>query len=82
MLLYCRYISQEPHFAGSTRNNYLAQHIAEKWKSYGFDHVEMAKYDVLMNTPRKDVKSKVEILRKGNPVFTSESHEKVNNSLH
>ena len=76
MLCY-RYFSSEPHFAGSKRNNDLAIHIAQKWREYGFDHVEMAKYDVLMSSPRKDMKSKVEIHRNGHVIFKSQSHEKV-----
>ena len=72
-----RYFSKEPHLAGSKRNNDLAQDIAKKWKEYGFDQVEMARYDVLMTSPRKDMKSKVEIYCRGQVVFTSQSHEKV-----
>ena len=72
-----RYFSEEPHLAGSKRNNVLAQHIAKTWKDYGFDQVEMAKYDVLMTSPRKDRKSKVEIYCHDEVVFTSQSYEKV-----
>ena len=72
-----RYFSKEPHLAGSKRNNDLAQVIAKKWKEHGFDQVEMAKYNVLMTSPRKDMKSKVEIYCHGQVVFTSQSYEKV-----
>ena len=72
-----RYFSKEPHLAGSKRNNDLAHDIVKKWKEYGFDQVEMAKYDVLMTSPRKDMKSKVEIYSHGQVVFTSQSYEKV-----
>ena len=75
--LFFRYFSKEPHLAGSKRNNDLAQHIVKKWKEYGFDQVELAKYDVLMTSTRKDLKSKVEIYCHGQVVFTSQSHEKV-----
>ena len=76
-VLYFRYFSKEPHLAGSKRNYDLAQYIAKKWKEYGFDQVEMAKYDVLMTSPRKDLQSKVEIYRNGDVVFKSQTHEKV-----
>ena len=76
-LVYYRYFSQEPHFASSKRNNHLARHVAAKWRSYGFDHVEMAKYDVLMNFPHQDSKrNRVEIHRDGKVVFESHSYEK------
>lgn len=73
-----RYLSQEPHFASSKRNNDLADDIAAKWLSYGFDEVEMAKYDVLMNYPYKNSKrNKVEIRRNSKVIFTSKPNEKV-----
>lgn len=59
----------------------MARHIAAKWQSYGFDHVEMAKYDVLMNYPRKDLKSGVEIHRNGDVVFRSSPREKASTSF-
>lgn len=80
--LSCRYFSREPHFAGSKRNNDLAGNIAAKWRSYGFDHVKMAKYDVLMNFPHKDLKrTRVEIRRKNKVVFTSHPYEKASSHL-
>ena len=55
----------------------MARHIEAKWRSYGFDHVEMAKYDVLMNFPHQDSKqSRVEIHRDGKVVFESHPDEK------
>jgi len=75
--MFFRYFSKEPHLAGSRRNYDLAQHIVKKWKEYGFDQVKMAKYDVLLTSPRKDMKSKVEIYCHGQVVFRSQSFEKV-----
>ena len=83
-LLFCftfRYFSQEPHFAGSRRNNDLARHIAAKWKDYGFDQVELTRYDVLLNTPHKDLKNKVEIHRNGEVVFEAQPYEKASDTI-
>ncbi|XP_001633754.2 N-acetylated-alpha-linked acidic dipeptidase 2 isoform X1 [Nematostella vectensis] len=46
-----RYLSKKPHVAGSRRNNELATEIARRWREYGFDKVEMPKYDMLLSLP-------------------------------
>ena len=82
--LFCftfRYFTEEPHFAGSRRNNDLARHIAAKWKDYGFDQVELTRYDVLLNTPHKDLKNKVEIHRNGEVVFEAQPYEKASDTI-
>ena len=75
LISYYRYFSQEPHFAGSKRNNFLALHIAAKWKEYDFDHIEIAKYDVLINTPWKELKNTVKTQRNGDVVLKSQPHK-------
>lgn len=47
-----RYLTAEPHPAGSTRNNELAKWVAEKWKAQGLEDVQIHEYDVLNSTPR------------------------------
>ncbi len=48
-----RHLTDEPHPAGSARNNELAQFIADRWKAYGLDEVHLRRYDVLMPWPRE-----------------------------
>ena len=73
-----RYFAESPHFAGSPRNNELADHIVQKWTEYGFDKVEKTRYDVLVSLPRDDAASKVQILtHQGKVEFESQTREKV-----
>jgi N-acetylated-alpha-linked acidic dipeptidase len=48
-----RYLTAEPHPAGSERNNELARHIAELWKQQGLEDVTIRRYDVLNTFPRE-----------------------------
>ena len=41
----------EPHLAGSARNNYLAQYVAEQWKAQGLENVVVREYDVYSTEP-------------------------------
>ena len=78
MNFFSRYFTKEPHVAGSPRNNELARHIARKWRSYGFDEVEIAKYDMLLSVPSENQRSKVEILDdSGDVKFRTQAMEKV-----
>ncbi|HEV2489764.1 MAG TPA: M28 family metallopeptidase [Candidatus Acidoferrales bacterium] len=47
-----RYLTAEPHPAGSLRNNELANWVAEQWKQQGLEDVTIHSYDVLNSTPR------------------------------
>jgi len=47
-----RYLTAEPHPAGSERNNELAQHVAEVWRLQGLEDVKVHRYDVLNTFPR------------------------------
>ena len=47
-----RYLTSEPHPAGSPRNNQLAQWIAEQWRQQGLEDVTIHQYDVLNSSPR------------------------------
>ncbi|HEX5423687.1 MAG TPA: M28 family metallopeptidase [Candidatus Acidoferrales bacterium] len=47
-----RYLTAEPHTAGSKRNDELAQSLAEKWKQQGIEDVTIHEYDVLDSKPR------------------------------
>jgi N-acetylated-alpha-linked acidic dipeptidase len=47
-----RYLTAEPHPAGSKRNNALAQWVAAQWKAQGLEDVTIHRYNVLNSTPR------------------------------
>jgi N-acetylated-alpha-linked acidic dipeptidase len=46
-----RYLTDQPHVAGSERNRHLAEWMREKWKEYGFDTVEIVEHQVLLPHP-------------------------------
>ena len=48
-----RYLTSEPHPAGSQRNNELAQWVADQWKQQGLEDVTIHEYDVLNSTPHE-----------------------------
>jgi N-acetylated-alpha-linked acidic dipeptidase len=48
-----RYLTSEPHPAGSARNNELAQWVAEQWRQQGLEDVVIHQYDVLNSSPRE-----------------------------
>ena len=48
-----RYLTAEPHMAGSQRNNELARWVAEQWKQQGMEDVKIHEYDVLHSKPRE-----------------------------
>ena len=58
---FCRYFSEEPHLAGSPRQKELADELAKRWKSYGFDHVEQPEYKVLLSFPNTQDPTKITI---------------------
>jgi len=47
-----RFLTAEPHPAGSERNNELARYVAEIWKQQGWEDVVIRRYDVLNTFPR------------------------------
>ena len=50
-----RYLTSEPHPAGSLRNNQLAQWIAERWREQGLEDVVIREYEVLGSLPKEIV---------------------------
>jgi N-acetylated-alpha-linked acidic dipeptidase len=48
-----RYLTSEPHPAGSARNNELARWIADQWRAQGLEDVTIHQYDVLDSSPRE-----------------------------
>jgi N-acetylated-alpha-linked acidic dipeptidase len=47
-----RIFTQEPHVAGSQRNNDLADYIAGEWKKQGLEDVIIRRYDVYGTNPK------------------------------
>jgi len=48
-----RYLTAEPHPAGSPRNNELARWVADQWREQGLEDVTIHEYDVLNSSPRE-----------------------------
>lgn len=46
-----RYLTAEPHPAGSKRNNDLARWVADQWRTQGLEDVVVHRYDVLHSSP-------------------------------
>ena len=57
-----RYFSKHPHVGGTKRSKDLADEIAKRWKEYGFDKVEMPKYNVYLPYVDPAVSNSVKIL--------------------
>src|SRR5579864_8873929 len=47
-----RIFTQEPHIAGSKRNNELADYIADEWKKQGLEDIVIHRYDVYGTNPK------------------------------
>ncbi|MGB9103304.1 MAG: M28 family metallopeptidase [Terriglobales bacterium] len=47
-----RFLTAEPHPAGSERNHELARYIADTWRQQGLEDVTIRQYDVLNSFPR------------------------------
>ena len=58
-----RFLTAEPHPAGSERNHELARYIAEEWKRQGWQDVTVHRYDVYTSAPRRIELEMVEPLR-------------------
>ncbi|HWC45181.1 MAG TPA: M28 family metallopeptidase, partial [Casimicrobiaceae bacterium] len=48
-----KYLTAEPHPAGSVRNKTLADFVAARFRQYGLEGVRMHRYDVLLPWPRE-----------------------------
>ena len=47
-----RYLTAEPHPAGSARNHELAEYVADAWRRQGLENVVIHRYNVLNSSPR------------------------------
>jgi N-acetylated-alpha-linked acidic dipeptidase len=49
---YFRYLTEEPHPAGSERNYQLAEYTRDRFIEFGLENVELRRYDVYLPFPR------------------------------
>ncbi|EDO40715.1 predicted protein, partial [Nematostella vectensis] len=57
-----RNFTKRPHIGGGEQSQKLGCYIRDKWLSYGFDKVEMPRYDVLLSLPSRDKPNAVKII--------------------
>lgn len=57
---YLRYLTEEPHMAGTEENYQLALYVRDKFKEFGLDEAELAEYQVLLSYPKEIVVEMVE----------------------
>jgi N-acetylated-alpha-linked acidic dipeptidase len=60
---YFRFLTEEPHIAGTPRNKRLAEYVRDRFERYGLDDVRMIPYDVLLPYPETVSVSMVEPYR-------------------
>jgi N-acetylated-alpha-linked acidic dipeptidase len=58
-----RFLTAEPHPAGSARNHELAEYVARQWKQQGWEDVVIRRYDVYTSMPREVTVEMVEPVR-------------------
>jgi N-acetylated-alpha-linked acidic dipeptidase len=57
---YLRYLTEDPHIAGTEKNYQLALYVRDKFKEFGLDEAELAEYQVLLSYPKDIVVEMVE----------------------
>ena len=70
-----------PHIAGSQRQQDLADDLATRWKSFGFDKVEKPEYKVLLSFPQPEKPNRVTLVEKGAVIYDIEGKIKVSDKL-
>lgn len=51
---YLRYLTDQPHIAGTERDIQLAHYIRDLWIKHGLDNVDLVPYNVLLSYPNPD----------------------------
>jgi N-acetylated-alpha-linked acidic dipeptidase len=49
--MHFRYLTDQPHVAGSPRNKELADYMVDRFRAYGLEEVRLHRYDVLLPYP-------------------------------
>jgi len=55
-----RFLTEEPHIAGTKRNYELAVYVRDKFKEFGLEDVELVEYRVLLSYPKDIIVEMVE----------------------
>ena len=55
-----RFLTEEPHIAGSKRNYDLALYVRDKFKEFGLEQVELVEYQVPLSFPKEIIVEMVE----------------------
>ena len=71
-----RNFTKVPHPGGSKISLEQAQYIAKEWTSYGFDKVELKKYDVLLSYPVRPGRASI-VAENGSTLFKAQEKEKI-----
>jgi N-acetylated-alpha-linked acidic dipeptidase len=50
---YLRYLTENPHIAGTEENHQLALYVRDKFREFGLDEAELAEYQVLLSYPKE-----------------------------
>jgi len=59
-------LAKEPHLAGSDRDEYLAEWIAEQWRGLNLDEVRVEGYNLLLDIPDDDAPNLLKIFDQNN----------------
>ena len=75
---YLKIITSAPHIAASEQDSFLTKWIAEKWREFGLDHVNLERYNLLLSYPDPENPNKIYINdAEGRVQFTSRHKEDV-----
>ncbi len=79
-----RFLTEEPHIAGTERNYELALYVRDKFKEFGLEEVDLVEYHVLLSYPKDIVVEMVEpvvhkaaLREEGYPVDKDTSNSRV-----
>lgn len=71
-----KFLSSEPHVAGTERDVYLAEYIRDTWREYGLNTVDMVPYETLLSFPDDNKPNTVQVIGgAGKILFTSSAIE-------
>ena len=75
---YLKTITSAPHIAASEQDSFLTKWISDKWKEFGFDHVNLERYNLLLSYPDPENPNKIYLKDdRGSVQFTSKHKEDV-----
>lgn len=72
---YLRDLTKVPHLAASDKDKELTQWIAKEWREYGFDHVQLDSYNILLSYPDQSNPNKIYLKDQDNIIQFSSKHK-------